>query len=132
MKLPKLKTVRTKADNLLTPIIKLQHPQCLLCGKDTEVAHHHVHKSKSTRLRYDFLNLINLCNSCHYRLHQNESYWASVIVEKKGLPWFQELNKRKDEVIKADIHYFIENHNRLQRILQGLEDPQLNIHKQGY
>jgi len=101
-----VKSVRNQCDKLLTPLIKKMFPRCLLCGKDTEVAHHHVHKSKSTRLRYEPDNLIPLCNSCHLALHMNESYHASRIVEKRGLEWFRELEKKKNEIVKADVYYY--------------------------
>ena len=117
-KLPSVKTAITKCDNILSPIIIKQFPNCLLCGNLTQVAHHHCHKSKSTRLRYDLKNLIPLCSSCHFKLHQNESYWASVIVNKKGLEWFIDLDKTKDEYVKADVHYYIANYDRLKAILE--------------
>lgn len=116
-KLPKLKTIRTKADNLLTPLVKKLSPNCLLCGRPTEVAHHHVHKSKSTRLRYELDNLIALCGHCHVVLHNNESYWASKIVEKKGVEWFMRIDRLGRELVKADVHYYIENHDRLNKLL---------------
>jgi hypothetical protein len=112
-KLPSVKTARTKADNILTPIIKLMYPLCLLCNQPSEVAHHHVHKSKSTRLRYELDNLIPLCNHCHLRLHHNESYWASKVVEVRGIEWFQKISKLGQEMVKADVHYYISNYNRL-------------------
>ena len=115
-KLPKLKTIRNKCDSLLTPLIIKLHPTCLLCGSPTQVAHHHVHKSKSTSLRYCVPNLINLCTSCHFKLHQNESYWAGKIIEIKGLKWFQELDKKKNERVKADIHYFLKEYERLKKL----------------
>ena len=121
MKLPSIKTVRNKCDALLTPIIKLLYPKCLLCGSPTQVAHHHVHKSKSTRLRYDSDNLIPLCHSCHCKLHQNESYWASVIVKIKGLAWFEMLQINGREIVKADVHYFIRQYERLQEFLEDLQ-----------
>lgn len=112
-KLPKLSTMRNKCDNLLTPIIKARHPNCLLCGNLTEVAHHHVHKSKSNRLRYELDNLINLCGRCHVRLHANESYWASKVVEIKGIEWFQRIEKMNHELVKVDVHWYIEHYERL-------------------
>lgn len=120
VKLPKIKTVRTKADNLLTPIIKAMFPKCLLCGKPTEVAHHHVHKSKSTRLRYEIDNLVNLCHSCHQKLHHNESFWASKIVEIRGIEWFKRISKIGQEIVKADVHFYIGHYERLKRILNEL------------
>lgn len=118
VKLPSVKSVRTKADSLLTPLIKAMYPLCLLCNNPTEVAHHHVHKSKSTRLRYDLDNLINLCHKCHLKLHHNESYWASKVVEMKGIEWFKRISKLGEEMVKADIHFYIANHARL----KGLKD----------
>lgn len=119
-KLPKLKTIRNKADSLLTPIIKLMFPNCLLCGQRTEVAHHHFHKSESNGLRYDLDNLIPLCNSCHFSLHKRESHYASRIVVIKGIDWFSDLEKKKWEYCKADVHYFIAQHKRLKELLDDL------------
>lgn len=116
-KLPNVSTMRIKCDNLLTPLIKLIHPNCLLCGKKTEVAHHHIHKSKSTRLRYELDNLINLCGLCHLKLHHNESFWASKIVEIKGIEWFRKIEKLGQELVKADVHYYMSNYLRLGEIL---------------
>jgi 5-methylcytosine-specific restriction endonuclease McrA len=110
MKKPDQKT----CDKLLTPLVKKLSPKCLLCGNPTQVAHHHVHKSKSLVLRYDLRNLIPLCNGCHFKLHYNESYWASKIVEKKGLKWFKELDKKKNEIIKPDYPLI---HSRLLALL---------------
>ena len=117
-KLPSIKRMRNKCDALLTPIIIKRHPHCLLCGKLSQVAHHHVHKSKSSRLRYELNNLIPLCNSCHLKLHVNESYWASCIVQIKGLEWFADLQRKKEEIVKTDVHFYIENHERLNAILE--------------
>lgn len=119
MKLPSIKTLRNKCDALLTPIIKKMFPKCMLCGADTQVAHHHVHKSQSTRLRYEIDNLIPLCNSCHLALHMNESYHASRIVEKRGLDWWKRLDKMKHEIVKADRFFYQQNYERLKEMLGG-------------
>jgi hypothetical protein len=119
-KLPTVKKMRAKCDKLLTPIIKKLYPYCLLTGAPTEVAHHHVHKSASNALRYYIPNLIPLTNSAHLALHINESYWASKIVQIKGLKWFEDLEREKNKTIKCDIHWYIENYNRLKEILDSL------------
>jgi len=106
-----------QCDKLLSPLVAKLKPKCLLCNWQTQVAHHHVHKSKSLILRYDLDNLINLCNSCHFKLHYNESYWASKIVEIKWIEWFQDLDKRKNElcvgVNKIDYNAVYERLNNL-------------------
>lgn len=119
MKKPSIKSLRNKCDALLSPLIIKLHPRCLLCSRPTQVAHHHVHKSKSSILRYDLENLINLCNSCHFALHQNESYYASRIVKIKGMKWFDYLERTKNKLIKTDIHFYQDNYERLDNALNG-------------
>lgn len=84
---------------------------------ETQVAHHHIHKSKSSVLRYNIDNLIPLCSSCHLKLHYNESYWASKVVEVRGLEWFHKLDKAKDEIVKTNLQFYKDNYERLKIIL---------------
>lgn len=112
-----VKSVRNQCDKLLTPLIKKMYPKCLLCKGQTEVAHHHVHKSKSTRLRYEVDNLVPLCNRCHLALHMNESYHASRIVMIRGIEWFKGLEKIKDEIVKADVLYYSTQLGKLRSLL---------------
>lgn len=122
-KLPTTKKMRNKCDKLLTPIIKKQYPECFLkgakeCTYFTDVAHHHIKKSKSSPLRYNLDNLIPLCTRCHCALHANESKWVTVLIEKKGLEWSQnllEIDRTAD--IKTDVHWYIEHFERLSAIL---------------
>ena len=110
--------IQKKCDALLTPIIIKRSPKCMLCPNKTQVAHHHVHKSKSNALRYDLDNLINLCNSCHFALHHNESFHASIIVKIKGLDWFSELERKKNMLtVKTNVGWYKENLERLENIL---------------
>lgn len=125
-KLPSVKTMRNKCDKLLTPIIKLQHPYCFLqisdnCARVTQVAHHHIKKSQSTAVRYDLNNLIALCHSCHMKLHSQETTWASLVVEKKGLLWWRRVYAASTKMVKADVHFYIENYERLRKTLEELE-----------
>jgi hypothetical protein len=115
-KLPKLSTVRNKCDALLTPIIKKMHPACYLCKRPTEVAHHHYHKSQSTRLRYELDNLVPLCNSCHVKLHHNESYWGTIVSNRMGEERFLGLIRKSHELVKADVYFYMEHYERLKAI----------------
>jgi hypothetical protein len=124
-KLPKLSTMRNKCDSLLTPIIKLMYPSSMFGGK-TEVFHHFVHKSKSSRLRYELDNGIPLTNAQHQALHHNESYWSAKIVEIKGIEWFQKLDRMKQEYVKTDVHFYIKNYERLEKILLELNNKKFN------
>lgn len=115
-----------QCDALLTPIMKLKHPICELnglsqnCNYYTQVAHHHCHKAKSLNLRYDENNLIALCSHCHVVLHYNESYWASILVKKKGLKWFNYIEKNKNTILKPDYNVIYET---LQLRLEELKNP---------
>ena len=112
--------MRNKCDALLTPIIKKMYPNCLLTGQPTEVAHHHVHKSKSNALRYYLRNLIPITHAAHQALHHNESYWASVIVAKRGTAWFEDIEREKRREMKTDVHYYLAEYQRLTDILNSL------------
>lgn len=63
-------------------------------------------------------NLINLCHSCHFKLHKDESYWASKIVQIKGLEWFNDLERKKNEIVRADVHYYLGHYERLKKMPQ--------------
>jgi 5-methylcytosine-specific restriction endonuclease McrA len=117
MKKPSIKTLRNKTDSLLTPWMKKKHKKCLLCSAPVQVAHHHVHKSQSSRLRYEEDNLVWLCGKCHCALHNNESYYASKIVATRGLEWFARLEKMKREIVKTDRSFYEENYNRIKNEL---------------
>lgn len=119
-KLPAIKTMRNKCDKLLTPIIKEMYPYCVLTGEPTEVAHHHIKKSKSTALRYYIPNLVPLTHKAHMSLHNDETYWSSKLVEIYGIEWFQDLEKKKNEIVKADVHFYIENYKRLCEVYDSL------------
>lgn len=124
-KLPTTKKMRNKCDKLLTPILKAKYQYCFLqgsknCYNYSQVAHHHILKSQCSALRYEIENLIPLCHSCHCMLHNHESYWSSVIVEKKGLNWFRELEEKKNMYVKTDVHFYIANLERLENILDDL------------
>lgn len=122
------KKVQKQCDDLLTPIIKTMYPLCFLCGNITEVAHHHIHKSKSTALRYVIENLIPLCNKCHCKLHHNEGYWASKIVYMKGVKWFEGLELIKNRVmVKADVIWYSAQLGRLRSIFNDLGDLHKDI-----
>jgi 5-methylcytosine-specific restriction endonuclease McrA len=116
IKAKSIKTLRNACDALLSPLVKKLHPRCLLCPNETQVAHHHIHKSQSSVLRYELDNLINLCNACHLRLHMNESFWASKIIQLKGIEWFNELERKKNQLVKTDRYFYEENLERLKEL----------------
>jgi 5-methylcytosine-specific restriction endonuclease McrA len=117
-KLPALSTLRNKCDALLTPITKKHHPNCLLCGQETQVGHHHIKKSTSNSCRYYLPNLIGLCNKCHLRLHCDELLWCGRVIKIMGLDWLEDLENEKRKEVKTDRQWYTEHLARLQAILK--------------
>lgn len=120
LKLPSTKTVRNRCDKLLTPIIKVMQPNCLLCGGETQVAHHHIKKSTSNSCRYYIPNLIGLCHKCHSTLHHDELLWCGRVVRIMGLAWLDDLEAKKRENSKCDVHWYLNHEARLRDILREL------------
>lgn len=107
--------------NFLSPIIKKMYPQCIICSGLTTTAHHFVHDSKSVRLRFELENMIPLCTSCHFMLHQNESYWAGKIIEAWGLDWFKRLDAMSQEEVKMNMAYLDGQFMRLKNIYESYQ-----------
>jgi 5-methylcytosine-specific restriction endonuclease McrA len=101
-----MQKTRDEADHLLTPLIQRMYPFCLLCLKPTQVAHHHIKKSESSRLRYEIDNLIPLCHVCHFNLHNHETIYSGKIIDKLGINWHNELISLKDEYVKVNIDFY--------------------------
>jgi hypothetical protein len=113
-----------RCDELLTPIVRKEHPRCEACGQETQVAHHFIEKSHSAKLRYDFGNLIALCHSCHAKIHNRFGNSisgsldvANIIIGKRGEIWYETLKRVGREQIRVNIGYYkeklVELKNRL-------------------
>jgi 5-methylcytosine-specific restriction endonuclease McrA len=117
-RLPKISTVRNKCDALLTPIVKKFYPTCLLCGSETQVAHHFVKKSQSNRLRYELDNLIPLCHRDHQALHSRESAYSLRIAVIKGSKWAKRIDTLSRELVKTDVHWYLAQLDKLKSIYE--------------
>ena len=115
-----IKTLRNKCDGLLTPIVKKMHTECLLCGNETQVAHHHLRKSTSNACRYYIPNLVPLCTICHCKLHHDEILWTGRVVEIMGFDWLHDLEEKKKETVKISQTYYKEHFERLTKIHDSL------------
>ena len=118
--------LQSKADKLLTPIIKKLHPKCEACGSDTEVAHHWIEKSRSSNLRYDLRNLIPLCHSCHAKIHNRFGNSimgsldvADVIRQKRGEDWYNQIRIDGQKIIKVNKEWYEAHLDRLEKELDS-------------
>lgn len=81
--------------------------KCEICGKPAYCFHHFFPKSVSSRLRYDFDNLIPICQGCHSRHHQaGDPRIHGTVTKKRGLAWYDTLLKKKYEEIKVNKGYY--------------------------
>jgi hydroxymethylpyrimidine pyrophosphatase-like HAD family hydrolase len=108
----KLSTLRKKADKLLQQWGRNTYKFCLACGKQMSCLHHYYPKSTSSALRYDYNNLIPICNGCHFRHHNGDPSIHNTINEKKGDQWLAELKKKKENIIKISVKYYEEIINK--------------------
>lgn len=114
-------------DKLLQEINRKKNKKCECCGKECQVAHHWIEKSRSARLRYDWENIIPLCNACHFKIHNifgNNVVGgvdiAEVIIKKRGKAWKTRMDNIGHETIKNDIIYQQKINNRLKEELEIL------------
>jgi len=96
-------------DALITPVVKVLHPLCEACNQPTQVGHHFIERSRSNRLRYDTINLIGLCASCHVKIHNRFGNSisgcldiADIIRKKRGDTWYDQLKITAREIVKTD------------------------------
>jgi len=128
-KLPPLKRLRKQCDALLTPISKKMSPRCEACGKNTEVGHHWIEKSRSSYLRYAIPNIIPLCHSCHAKIHNRFGNSvvggldvAEIIIKKRGKKWKMQMDADQPKYVKVDRLFYMTNLARLTGIHDKLYD----------
>jgi 5-methylcytosine-specific restriction endonuclease McrA len=94
-------------DRLLQEIVRKENEKCLLCNNPCEVAHHYIRKSLSSFLRYDFRNLIPLCNKCHCKHHLQEDPAFDVqILDIKGRAWYDEIERDRRKYNKVNAEFY--------------------------
>ena len=84
-----------QADRLLQEIGRQRFDSCLVCGNPMSCQHHYYQKSSAGNLRYNWLNLIPICQSCHFKLHNGNPDIQNKINEIKGDEWLKELQEAK-------------------------------------
>lgn len=81
-----------RADRALQDFYRTKKLPCEVCGKQADVMHHIVEKSRCAALRFSEANLAALCNGCHFRHHRvGDPDVAATIVLKRGEAWYKRL-----------------------------------------
>jgi len=102
-----IKTWRKEADTAMQIKGRELFPRSLISAQPTEVMHHFIPKSVSSRLRYEWDNLIPLTNAEHCRLHQSEDPAIEQAIRTiKGDAWWNKLCEMRKENVKLSIGYY--------------------------
>ena len=120
MRRSKLQIAKDRVDKLCTPVAKTLHPYCEVCGQETTVGHHWIENSRSNNLRYNPENLIGLCQSCHYKIHNRNGTMIMTshdivddIIQKRGKDWKELMDLEGRKIIKTDVKWYEDNLQRL-------------------
>lgn len=84
-----------KADKLLQELGRLKFSQCEVCGQPMSCLHHYYPKSSAGNLRYNLLNLIPICQSCHFKHHNGNPDIHNTVNKKRGSHWLRDLQTAK-------------------------------------
>lgn len=104
----KYRALEIKCDRLLQLHYVPLNQDCFVCGKPTAEMHHFIAKSQSNELRYDPKNLIPLCKGCHIKHHlSGDPQIVMSIIKKKGIPWYDDLQKRRHNICKLNREYLL-------------------------
>jgi 5-methylcytosine-specific restriction endonuclease McrA len=102
----RISRLQKKLDRLIQLYFVPKFPNCYLCPNETSEMHHFIQKKQSTALRYDPINLIPLCKSCHCRLHKSDYSVMSIkIKEYKGDKWFNDILRKRNLIVKRNLEY---------------------------
>lgn len=106
MKSPKAK-LQKECDTKLQQKGREKFKSCEVCGKPISCLHHFFPKSVSSFHRYNWDNLIPICQGCHMRHHQaGDPSIHATIIRKRGQEWFDKLEKNKRDFVKCDMDYY--------------------------
>lgn len=78
------------------------------CGKLAELMHHHSHWGQSVALRFETMNLVPLCKSCHCAFHKSGNFKIKFSYESNmkanfGQDWEDKLiYLERSHVLKTD------------------------------
>ena len=99
--------MRRKCDKMLQEIGRTMYNKCLVCGKPMSCFHHYYCKSSCSALRYDFQNLIPICQGCHLQLHTGNPAIQNAINRIKGKEWLEELEaKKRNLTVSTTLGYY--------------------------
>ena len=113
----KLSTLRNKCDKTLQEAGRKVYEGCLVCGRPISCLHHFYPKSMSNTLRYDWENMIPLCQSCHFSHHNGNPDIHAYVIKIKGEQWHCSLKAKKTKITKISKGYYLQVLEQLSTII---------------
>lgn len=110
-----------KADKALQELWRLNHKECEVCGREMSCAHHYFPKSSAGNLRYNFLNLISICQGCHFSHHNGNPEIHNTVNKQRGEEWLNQLRKEKMKLIVGcnTTRYYKEKEAELKELINN-------------
>jgi len=103
--------------------IRLMSPICDICKRnESEVVHHVIKKSKGNSIYFEMINLVALCKSCHYKVHNvwdhiDNRIWIDRIL---GDEVYLELKKQSKQIKKFTKSELIEKIEYYKKLIKDL------------
>lgn len=105
----KKKRLRNKADRIIQELGRETYDSCLVCPEPISCLHHYYPKSTCSALRYDWENLIPICQGHHFSHHNGNPEIHNRINEIKGLEWLEALRIKKRTLFVSHTLAYYEN-----------------------
>lgn len=93
------KTLVRKADIAFSLYIRALYPVSFFSGKPTECCFHIVSRSKHS-VRWSLDNAVGATMGENYEMEFNPHKFITILIEKRGLPWYEALVRRSNEIRK--------------------------------
>ena len=85
-----MKSIEKELDRLVQLLSVDQ--RCQICGKNAEAIHHIIGRANKV-LRYEFINLLPVCNACHRKIH-DEGLDVSKYVAPERWQYLQQIKNK--------------------------------------
>lgn len=116
-----------RADTAFSLKIRELYPVSFFSGKPTECCFHIVSRSKHS-VRWSLDNAVGSTMGENYEMEFNPHKYITILIEKRGLPWYESLVRRSNETRKFGRDELEDIADRghdgfLSEILGGVEIP---------
>lgn len=115
MKLTPVKSLKKKADVLMSLYIRKRDKRCVLCGTTLKLQCGHLISRRKNSVRWDDVNCNCQCWGCNLRHNQWPEYYTNWFIKEYGQSMYEDLVDRSQKIIKV-------NRVFLEGIIEKIED----------